>query len=80
MFGFSTDKGIKTVLTIPDMACSMCEAHINDAVRKAFDVIKVKSSHKKGETVIISKEPIDQEKLVKVISDTGYTLESVRTE
>ena len=80
MFGFSTDKGIKTVLKIPDMACSMCEAHINDAVRKAFDVIKVKSSHKKGETVIISKEPIDQEKLAKVISDTGYTLESVRTE
>ena len=80
MFGFSTDKGIKTVLKIPDMACSMCEAHINEAVRKVFDVIKVKSSHKKGETVIISKEPIDQDKLAKVISDTGYTLESIRTE
>ena len=77
MFGFSTDKGIKTVLKIPDMACSMCEAHINDAVRKVFDVIKVKSSHKKGETVIISKEPIPEEELRNVIESTGYTVESI---
>lgn len=80
MFGFSTDKGIKTILKIPDMACSMCEAHINEAIRKEFKVKKVKSSHTKGETLIVSDEPIDQEKLGKVISDTGYTLESIRTE
>lgn len=80
MFGFSTDKGIKTILKIPDMACSMCEAHINEAIRKEFKVKKVKSSHTKGETLIVSDEPIDQEKLGEVISDTGYTLESIRTE
>lgn len=61
MFGFSTDKGIKTILKIPDMACSMCEAHINEAIRKEFKVKKVKSSHTKGETLIVSDEPIDQE-------------------
>lgn len=80
MFGFSTDKGIKTILKIPDMACSMCETHINEAIRKEFKVKKVKSSHTKGETLIVSDEPIDQEKLGEVISDTGYTLESIRTE
>ena len=80
MFPFSTDKRIKTILKIPDMACSMCEAHINEAIRKEFRVKKVKSSHTKGETLIVSDEPIDQEKLGEVISDTGYTLESIRTE
>ena len=34
------------------MACSMCEAHINDAVRNAFPVEKVSSSYAKGKTVI----------------------------
>ena len=42
------------------MACSMCEAHINDAVRSAFPVDKVSSSHSKGKTVILSKEPLDE--------------------
>ena len=26
----------KTTLSIDGMMCSMCEAHINDAIRKAF--------------------------------------------
>lgn len=30
----------------------MCEAHMNDAIRKAFPVKKVTSSRRKGETVI----------------------------
>lgn len=29
---------IKTVLKIDGMACGMCEAHVNDAIRKAFTV------------------------------------------
>ena len=41
------------------MACSMCESHINDAVRRAFPVKKVTSSHVKGETVILSEQALD---------------------
>ena len=59
------------------MACGMCESHINDAIRNNFSVKKVKSSHKKGETVIKSEQPLDAEKLKRVIADTGYTLVSV---
>ncbi len=37
------------------MHCGMCEAHVNDAVRKAVPEVKsVKSSHEKGETVVVS--------------------------
>lgn len=28
----------QTTLKIDGMACSMCESHVNDAVRKAFPV------------------------------------------
>ena len=67
----------QTILKIEGMACGMCESHINDAIRNNFSVKKVKSSHKKGETVIKSEQPLDAEKLKKVIADTGYTLVSI---
>ena len=45
---------LKYILKIDGMMCGMCEAHINDAVRKNFPVKKVSSSHTKGETVMLS--------------------------
>lgn len=43
------------------MMCGMCESHVNDAVRKAFPVKKVTSSHGKGETVILTETDISEE-------------------
>ena len=63
---------IQTTVKVSGMACSMCEAHINDAIRAAFSVEKVSSSHSKGETVILSKEPLDETALRAVIDGTGY--------
>ena len=37
---------IQTTVKISGMACAMCEAHINDTIRRAFSVEKVSSSHK----------------------------------
>ena len=51
---------IQTTVKVSGMACSMCEAHINDTIRTAFPVEKVSSSHSKGETVILSQEPLDE--------------------
>lgn len=65
---------VKTILKIEGMLCGMCESHINAAIRKHFDVKKVKSSHKKGQTVVVSYEKIDLKALKKVIDETGYTL------
>ena len=47
---------VKTTLQINGMACGMCESHVNEAIRNAFKVKKVNSSHSKNETVIISEE------------------------
>lgn len=45
---------VKITLGIEGMACGMCEAHINEAVRSAFQVKKVTSSHAKKQTVILA--------------------------
>ena len=54
--------------------CGMCEAHMNDAVRKAVpDAKKVKSSRKKGITTFKA-ESIDEDALRNGIDATGYKL------
>ena len=65
---------VETVLKVDGMMCGMCESHINEVVRKTADVKKVTSSHTKGETVIVSEQPLDIDKLKAAIADTGYTV------
>ena len=48
------------ILKVDGMKCGMCEAHVNDAVRDNFNVKKVKSSHSKGQTVILTEEDMDE--------------------
>ena len=62
----------KVTLEIEGMACSMCESHINEAVRKAFDVKKVSSSHSKNQTVILTEQEIDEQALRQVIDATRF--------
>ena len=71
---------IQTTIKVSGMACSMCEAHINDAIRTAFPVEKVSSSHSKGETVSLSQEPLDENALRAAIDATGYTAGEIHTE
>lgn len=70
----------KTTVGIYGMACSMCEAHINDVIRKEFKVKKVNSSHTNNETVIISNDEIPKQKIEEVINPTGYKVMSVSSE
>ena len=71
---------IQTTIKVSGMACSMCEAHINDAIRAAFPVEKVSSSHSRGETVILSQEPLDESALRAAIAATGYTAGAIGAE
>lgn len=70
----------KTTITIDGMACSMCEAHINDAIRKAFSVKKVTSSHTKGRTEILSEQPLEESELRAVMESTGYHVTAIQSE
>ena len=68
---------VQVILKVDGMACGMCEAHINDAIRSHFTVKKVSSSHTKGETIIQCEEPPEQERLRAVIAETGYELKGM---
>ncbi len=63
---------LKITVKVDGMMCGMCESHVNDAVRRAFPVKKVTSSHKKGETVILAETDISEEQLRTAIEPTGY--------
>lgn len=70
----------KITLAIEGMACGMCEAHMNDAIRRAFPVKKVTSSHTKKETVILTDADISDEQLHNTVAATGYVLKGITRE
>lgn len=71
---------VKITLGIEGMACGMCEAHINEAVRNAFKVKKVTSSHTKKQTVIITEQNIMESELKDIVAKAGYDVVSVDSE
>lgn len=62
------------------MACNMCENHVCDAVREAFEVKKIRASHKTGLLEIVAEQAIGKDDLVKALSDTGYKVLEVSSE
>jgi copper chaperone CopZ len=70
----------KITVKIDGMMCGMCESHVNDAIRKNFQVQKVTSSHTKGETVILTEASITEAQLRAVLDPTGYQVQSVTVE
>ena len=67
----------KITLKIDGMMCGMCENHVNEAIRNAFDVKKVTSSHAKKTTVIETESTISDDDIKAVIDKTGYTLKGI---
>lgn len=64
----------KTTVKIDGMMCGMCEAHVNDAIRKMYpDAKKVTSSHKKGETSFLTETETSADEIRQIIEQTGYT-------
>ncbi len=72
---------IKTTLKINGMACSMCEAHVNDVIRRIVPGAKsVKSSHAKGESSFLSESEPNADALKDEIAKTGYEVVLVKME
>lgn len=62
----------EVILKVEGMHCGMCEAHVNDAVRKAINPKKVSSSHLKGETKVLCSDDIDINLIKNAIEHDGY--------
>lgn len=71
---------VKITLKIDGMACGMCEAHVNDAIRKVFSVKKVTSSHSKGRTEILAETEIPEDALRQALDGTGYRVLAYQAE
>ena len=70
----------KYVAKVEGMKCGMCESHVNDAIRKAFDVKKVNSSRIKCETEIFAEKELSLDDIKNVIQAEGYKVGEVRKE
>lgn len=71
---------VKITLDVDGMACSMCEAHVNDTIRKNFKVKKVTSSHSKGKTEIIAETAPELDAIKSAVSATGYEVLGMQVE
>lgn len=70
----------KITAKVDGMMCGNCEKHVNEAIKEAFPVKKVNSSHTDKETVILSKEDLDMDKVKAVIEETGYQVTDISKE
>ena len=71
----------KYVLSIDGMMCGMCEAHINDVIRKSIpEAKKVNSSYKKNESSFIVEGSVDIDKLKEDIRNIGYEIKDYTVE
>lgn len=63
---------VLTTVKIDGMMCAMCEAHVNDVIRRTFSAKKIKTSHKKGTAEFVSAALPDAQQLRAAIEGTGY--------
>ena len=66
----------KYVLKINGMRCGMCEAHIEDTVRKKIKVKRVNASHIKNELTVITDMVLDEKDFHILLDETGYIIDS----
>ena len=66
----------KYVLKINGMRCGMCEAHIEDVIRKKIKVKRVNASHIKNELTVITDMVLDEKDFHILLDETGYIIDS----
>ncbi len=71
---------VKVTVHVTGMMCGHCEAHVNEAIKKAFDVQDVVSSHDAGTTIITASQKLDEDKLLQTIKDAGYEVTGITQE
>ena len=71
---------VKVTVNVKGMMCGHCEAHVNKAVKEAFGVEEVVSSHEKGTTVFKAPAKVNEEKLRQVITEAGYEVTGITQE
>lgn len=68
---------MKKRITVEGMMCGMCEAHVNDVLRKIPGVRKASSSRARKQAVVECEETVSDEMLLEAIQATGYQASDV---
>ncbi len=75
---------IKTTLQIDGMMCGMCEAHVQETIRKSCPAAKkVSASHGRGEATFHTETPLaaaETENLQAALAGLGYRVLAVTAE
>ena len=71
---------VKVTVNVEGMMCGHCEAHVNEAIKKAFGVEEVVSSHESNTTVFTAPEKVDEDKIRQTIKDAGYEVTGITQE
>ena len=75
-----TTSMVKITVNVEGMMCHHCEAHVNEAIKAAFQAEDVVSSHEKKTTVFTSPEHVDEDKIREVIKNAGYEVTGITEE
>ncbi len=75
-----TTSMVKITVNVEGMMCPHCEAHVNEAIKAAFQAEDVVSSHEKKTTVFTSPEHVDEDKIREVIKNAGYEVTGITEE
>ena len=75
-----TTSMVKITVNVEGMMCPHCEAHVNEAVKAAFQTEDVVSSHEKKTTVFTSPDHVDEDKIREVIKNAGYKVTGITEE
>ena len=70
----------KYVLKINGMRCGMCEAHVENEIRKNINVKRVKASHIKNELIVITELELEEDDFHNILDKTGYEIKSYKKE
>ena len=71
---------VKVTVNVEGMMCGHCEAHVNEAIKKAFGAEDVVSSHENNTTVFTAPEKVDEDKIRQTIKDAGYEVTGITQE
>ena len=75
-----TTSMVKITVNVEGMMCPHCEAHVNEAIKAAFQAEDVVSSHEKKTAVFTSPEHVDEDKIREVIKNAGYEVTGITEE
>ena len=71
---------VKVTVNVEGMMCGHCEAHVNEAIKKAFGAEDVVSSHESNTTVFTAPERVDEDKIRATIKEAGYEVTGITQE